>query len=190
MTGDNIEGRAVYPGPEQFWRQSPELIKMQGELGKLWDTLEKIPSFPQREVLSKKPGEIIAIKERTDLYTGYTIFELRSKPTVGEQYYSKPYCLQPRVSKKGEDPQIMVSLEKWPSGYRINGEPVTEGPDWSSIIHRGKAEFKDIPQVVRSEGVRLVALKLMEEDKRLTEAARQKDKRILDLVKSAIERPR
>lgn len=180
--------RRKYPGPERFWRQSPELMGMQNELRELWDRLEEIPSFPEEKILLKSPGKIIAIKKQTDLYTDYKIFKLDSPPTISERDAAKPYHLRPWVPREGEDPQIMIDFQKWPSGYRIDGEPVTEVGGWDMFVHRGKAEFKDMPEWVRGEGIRLVALRLIKKDERLSEAKRQEGKRILNLVKSAVEK--
>lgn len=176
-----------YPGPEGFWRQSPELIGLQDDLKQLWLGLEASPPFPEGDITSKKPGDLIAIRSRNPQYESYKIFELGSIPRT-ERYPRELYHIMPRVSKEEGDPQIMIYLEKWPSGYRINGEPVREGFDWGMFVHKGEAEFKDTPEQLRNEGIRLVALKLMRKSERMTDAEKQEGERILNIVKTAAEK--
>lgn len=134
-----------YPGPEGFWRQSPELMGLQKELEQLWDRLEQLPQLPEPELTSMETGEIIAIKSQNRQYTDYRILELGSTPRMENRYPRKPYHILPRVAKGEEEPQIEVDIEKWPSGYRINGEPVVEGFDWNIFVHQGEATFKRVP---------------------------------------------
>lgn len=179
------EDQIKYPGAEGFWRQSPELIPLQEDLGKLWQSLEETPSFPEAEITSRGEGDVIAVRTRNSQYESYHVYELGSTPRIEDRYPKKPYALMPRIADDQSEAQIKLYLEKWTSGYRVNGEPVVRGFDWVDFVHQGEAEFKLIPEHLRNEGVRLVALKMMARAEQQKPEEVGRSQRVLDIVKGA-----
>ncbi len=184
------KGDIKYPEPERFWRQSPKLIELQGDLGTVWNDLEATPSFPEEELLSKGAGDLIAIHTKNPQYESYEIFELDSTPSINSHYPKKPYQIMPRVSDQPGEVQIKIYLQKWPSGYRINGAPVTRGYDRVKFVHQGEATFKQVPDQLRSEATRLVALNLTDgiERKRQDLAGLTRVERIVNIINEALEK--
>ena len=92
------EEKREYPGPEMFWRDSPELIEMQNELRALWKRLERVQGFPEEELLKRKEGDVVGIKTTTSQYQKYTLLELARTPTEQQQYLQKPFYIMPKLS--------------------------------------------------------------------------------------------
>lgn len=151
-----------YPGPEMFWRQSPELMDMQGDLARLWQELENLSRISDHELLLRTPGAIIGINQVNSQYKLYRLLELGHCPVEDPKYPNiniLPREVDPRDVKT--EPSIMVYLEKWPSGYRINGGPITTDYSNSIFVPKDKGEFLDVPRAVYRESVRQLTLKMM-----------------------------
>ena len=179
-----IEQKGNYPGPEGFWEQSPQLIEMQGDLSGFWAQLEAVSKFPSGELSQRKPGEIIAIRRVFSEYECYKIFPLGNVPQITERYPKKPYVIIPETHRDSSQAQIMLYIQKWPSGYNISGGPLVEDFDWVHFSQLGEEDYALVPENIRNEGVRLLALKMMNAPQK-DEGTVTQEQEILDMVKRA-----
>lgn len=169
-----------YLGPEGFWRTSPELIEMQGDLEKLWDNLENLPTLGEDQILALKRHDLVTVKRSGEPST-YKVFEVGYTPTEVEQYPKKPFLVRPEEGRDEQDAPLMVYLSKWPSGYEISASPVTKEYDNNIFVQKREDEVKRVTLDLRGEAIRQAALKMMKHQSPISE----EDKRVLEIVKKA-----
>jgi hypothetical protein len=159
-----MAGEKHYPGSEMFWRQAPELIDMQSDLSQLWQRVEDLPRLSEQDVLQQTPGARIGIKRGNpnSENESYRFLELGRQPVEDPKYPNiiiSPRAVDPRDEKAR--PSIMVYLDKWPSGYKIDGNPVTTDFDNVIFVPKREGEFIYLPQEAYGEAVRQLTLKMM-----------------------------
>lgn len=165
---------------EGFWKISPELVEMQGDLEKLWSNLESLPALEDDQILDLKRNDLIAVKRHGNPST-YKVFELGHTPNEVERYQKKPFLVRPEEGRNEQDAPLMVYLSKWPSGFEIKATPVTDGYDNNIFVQKREDEVKRVSLDISNEATRQAALKMMKHG----HANPEEGKRILDIVKEA-----
>lgn len=172
----------IYPGPEGFWRTSPELIGMQEDLEKLWNNLEGLSALEDGQILDLRENDLIAVK-RYGTPSTYKIFELGYTPNEVERFPRKPFLVRPEEGHNEQDAPLMVHLSQWPSGFDITATHVTNDYDNNIFVQRREDEIKRISTNLSIEATRQSALKMMKHQHVDTEEG----KRILDIVKNVTD---
>lgn len=170
----------TYPGSEGFWRTSPELVEMQGDLEKLWNNLESLPALEDSQILGLERNDLIAVK-RYGQPSIYKVFELGHTPNEIERYPKKPFLVRPKEGHNEQNAPLMVYLSKWPSGFEITATSVTDRYDNNIFVQKRKDEVKRISSDLSNEAIRQAALKMMKHENTNPE----ENKRILYIVKKA-----
>lgn len=106
---------------------------MQGELGQLWDELEKAHRLTKAELFTRGEGSVIGTTKKSPSRTSeqYNIMELTTPPRHygGDDWKPiylngvKSNVLRPHGAKEGKViGSVEIYVEKYPQGYRITGQ--------------------------------------------------------------------